>query len=81
MKHVRLSDARSQIAELLDEVERGETLVISRDGDKLAEQPAVVDDERREAARLAIEAIKEARKTAPRATLEELLAWRDEGRR
>jgi len=32
MKHVNLSDARPHFAGLRDEVERGETLIISRDG-------------------------------------------------
>jgi antitoxin (DNA-binding transcriptional repressor) of toxin-antitoxin stability system len=80
MKHVNLSDARAHFAELLEEVERGETLVISRDGEPTADAPAP-EDRRRVEARKAIEAIKEARKTAPRVTVEEILQWRDEGRR
>ena len=32
MKHVSLANARANIAELLDEVERGETVTISREG-------------------------------------------------
>jgi prevent-host-death family protein len=80
MKHVNLSDARARFAELLEEVERGETLVISRDGEPTAHVPSP-EDGRRAEARKAIEEIKEARKTAPRVTVEEILQWRDEGRR
>jgi antitoxin (DNA-binding transcriptional repressor) of toxin-antitoxin stability system len=79
MKHVSLAEARANIAELLDAVERGETVQISRDGDA-SEAPLAVE-ERRERARRAMEAIMEARKTAPRVTVEEILSWRDEGRK
>ena len=87
MKHVGLSDARARMSDLLDEVERGETLVISRDGVPAKngtpgkEVWPVITEEQRERARIAMEAIKEARKTAPRVTVEEILAWRDEGRK
>jgi prevent-host-death family protein len=80
MKHVNLSDARARFAELLEEVERGETLVISRDGEPTADASSP-EDGRRAEARKAIAQIKEARKTAPRVTVEEILQWRDEGRR
>jgi antitoxin (DNA-binding transcriptional repressor) of toxin-antitoxin stability system len=81
MKHVNLSDARANLAELLDEVERGETLVISRDGDLQPAPAPAVDEEQREERQQAIRELIEMRKTAPRATVEEILAWRDEGRR
>ncbi len=80
MKHVSLAEARTNIAQLLDEVERGETVQISRDGGRPGEV-LPVDEGRRERARIAMAAIKEARKTAPRVTVEEILAWRDEGRK
>ncbi|KPF91313.1 prevent-host-death protein [Rhodopseudomonas sp. AAP120] len=80
MKHVSLADARANIAELLDEVERGETVTISRDGARSFEVAPPFDERRREEARRAIEEIRELRKTAPRATVEEILSWRDEGR-
>jgi antitoxin (DNA-binding transcriptional repressor) of toxin-antitoxin stability system len=80
MKHVNLSDARARFTELLEEVERGETLVISRDGEPAADASAP-EDRRRAEARKAMEEIKEARKTAPRVMVEEILQWRDEGRR
>jgi prevent-host-death family protein len=82
MKHVSLSEARANIAELLDEVERGGELKISKAGGAVAAQPVLPFDEcRREDARQAMRELREMRKTAPRATVEEILQWRDEGRR
>jgi antitoxin (DNA-binding transcriptional repressor) of toxin-antitoxin stability system len=84
MKHVQLSDARERIADLLNEVERGQSVLISREGAPLRQTDQrwpEVTEEQRKRARIAMEQIKEARKTAPKASLEEILAWRDEGRR
>jgi prevent-host-death family protein len=80
MKQVQASAAKARFAELLDEVERGETVVITRHGRPVAH---LVPDHvaRREETRRALDAIKELRKRGPRATVEEILAWRDEGRR
>ena len=80
MKQVKSSDAKARFSELLDEVERGETVVITRHGKPIAHiQPA--RDQRQEEARLAMEEIAATRKSAPRATAEEILEWRDHGRR
>jgi prevent-host-death family protein len=80
MKQIQASIAKAKFAELLDQVERGETIEITRHGRTVAR--LVPDEEaRRERARLAIEKIKEMRKNGPRATIAEILAWRDEGRR
>ncbi len=81
MKHVSLSDARANIAELLDEVERGETLQISRDGEAATAAPPEDDEALREKQRQAMRDLMELRKSAGPATVEEILAWRDEGRR
>ena len=80
MKHVQASAAKARLAELLDEVERGETVVITRHGKPIADLKPHVD-KRREEARRAMAAIKEMRKRAGRVTVEEILAWRDEGRK
>jgi prevent-host-death family protein len=80
MKHVQASAAKANLAELLDEVERGETIVITRHGKPIARitpENARRQDEIKEA----IAGIKELRKKVGRATVEEILAWRDEGRR
>jgi prevent-host-death family protein len=80
MKQVQASAAKAKLAELLDEVERGETVVITRHGKPIAR---LVPDEqcRKEDARRAMAELREMRKHAPRVTVEEILAWRDEGRR
>ena len=80
MKEIQASAAKARLAELLDEVERGETIVITRHGKAIAR---LVPDEasRREDARRAMAEIEAARKHAPRVTTEEILAWRDEGRK
>ncbi|HEV7602512.1 MAG TPA: type II toxin-antitoxin system prevent-host-death family antitoxin [Bradyrhizobium sp.] len=80
MKHIQASEAKTKFAELLDQVERGETLVITRHGKPVAHiQPAPKDNDAR--ARQAMRELMELRKSAGRATVEEILAWRDEGRR
>lgn len=80
MKYVSLADARTNMAALLDEVERGETVVITPTGQP-AEAGAELGETRRREARDAVERLMEMRKTAPPATTEEILQWRDEGRR
>lgn len=80
MKQIQASTAKAQFAELLDEVERGETVVITRHGKPIA-RLVREEDERRSDALRAMAEIKEMRKTAGRATVEEILAWRDEGRK
>jgi prevent-host-death family protein len=80
MKEIQASLAKAQFAELLDVVERGETVVITRHGKPIAEiRPRA--DSRREDARRAMKEIEEMRKHAPRVTVEEIIAWRDEGRK
>jgi prevent-host-death family protein len=80
MKHVQASAAKSRFAELLDDVERGETVIITRHGRPIARLVPDPDERSRQIAqaRADIEAM---RKTAPRVTREEILAWRDEGRK
>jgi prevent-host-death family protein len=80
MKHVQASAAKANLAELLDEVERGETVVITRHGKPIARITAE-NAVRQEEIREAVAGIKELRKKVGRATVEEILAWRDEGRR
>lgn len=81
MKEVQASVAKAKFAELLDEVERGETVVITRHGKPVAR--IVPDDAegQRAKVRRALQGIKEMRKHAGRATVAEILAWRDEGRK
>jgi prevent-host-death family protein len=80
MKKIQASQAKAQLAELLDDVERGEMIVITRHGRAIADLVPHADRRREDALR-AMKEIEEMRKTAPRVTAEEILSWRDEGRK
>jgi prevent-host-death family protein len=80
MREVQASEAKTHLPRLLDEVERGETLIITRHGRAIARLVPEVD-EKRENIRRAIAEMKEARKGAGKITVEEILSARDEGRR
>lgn len=80
MRTMSATDAKARLAELLDDVERGETVVITRHGQAVARLVPEAD-RRREAARQAIESIKAIRARAGKVTLEEILAARHEGHR
>ena len=79
MKHVQFSTAKAQLSDLIDEVERGETVVITRHGKPVVRLMREEDGRRADALR-AMAKIKELRKQTQGATIEEILAWRDEGR-
>ena len=80
MKHIQASAAKAKFAELLDEVERGETVVITRHGKEIATLSPHRDQHRHEIeqAIAAMDAIREQNKPV---TVAEILAWRDEGRK
>jgi prevent-host-death family protein len=80
MKRVQASAAKAHFSELLDEVARGETIIITRHGEEIATL-APSHDYRERDIRQAMADIEEMRKHAPRVTREEILAWRDEGRK
>ena len=80
MRQVQFSTAKAQLSELIDEVERGETVQITRHGKPVARLVREEDGRRADALRAMAE-LKELRKKAGRATVEEILAWRDEGRK
>jgi prevent-host-death family protein len=80
MRQVQSSEAKARFSELLDEVERGETVVITRHGQAVAR--LVPEAERRqERIEKALEAIREFRKEMPRLSLDEILSARHEGHR
>ena len=93
MLQVQTSEARVRLAELLRTVERGETVVITRNGKKVAHLvPAVEDqgaqqspfDEKTRAERgAAIDRFLKQKATwePTGTTREEILAWRHEGHR
>ena len=80
MKQIQSSVAKAQFAELLDQVERGETVVITRHGKPIAR--LVPDEEaRRQRFDRAVETMNELRKQTKPTTVEEIIAWKNEGRR
>ena len=80
MKQIQFSTAKAQLSELIDDVERGEIVQITRHGKPVARLIREEDARRADALR-AIAEIKELRKQTKGATIEEILAWRDEGRK
>lgn len=78
MREVQASDAKAHFAELLNDVERGETLVVTRHGRAVARIVPERDQRQAEIDR-AIEAIKEMRKHTGKASRDEILSARHEG--
>ena len=78
MREIQASEAKTHLPQLLDEVERGETLVITRHGRAVAR---IVPEaqQRQEEIDQAIEAIKALRNRTGKVTLDEILAARHEG--
>jgi prevent-host-death family protein len=78
MREVQASEAKAHLPSLLDAVERGETVIITRHGKPIARIVPEVDLRQAELNRVIAE-IEEFRKTMPRIPLEELVAARHEG--
>jgi prevent-host-death family protein len=81
-REIAASDAKTHLSGLLDAVERGETIAITRHGRRIAR--LVPDEEgRRERVRKALDEIdklgRKIRKEHGPTTIEEILAWRHEG--
>jgi prevent-host-death family protein len=79
MKTIQASDAKTNFLRLLDEVERGESVVITRHGKPVAHLiPQIEIDADRK--RRAAASILDIRKRTKPVTVEEILSARDEGR-
>lgn len=78
MREVQASEAKAQLSGLLDAVERGETIIITRHGKPIARIVPEADRRQAELDRVITE-IDEFRQTMPRIALEELLSARHEG--
>jgi prevent-host-death family protein len=80
MIEIGVYEAKARFSELLDKVEQGETVVVTRHGRPIAR---LVADEaaRRAKVRETIEQMLERRKTVAPVTTEEIIAWKNEGRR
>lgn len=78
MREIQASEAKTHLPQLLDDVERGETVVITRHGRAIAR---IVPEAHRRQAEIdrAIESIKALRQRTGKITLEELLSARHEG--
>lgn len=80
MKTIQASEAKTHFLRILDDVERGESVIITRHGKSVARiQPECEFNSKQ--AKLAFESIRELRKRIEPMTVEEILAARDEGRR
>ena len=78
MREIQASEAKTHLPQLLDDVERGETLIITRHGRAIAR--LVPEAERRQAEiDAAIEGIRALRQRTGKITLDELLSARHEG--
>jgi prevent-host-death family protein len=80
MREVQASQAKVHLAELLDEVERGESLVITRHGRRIARLIPEVDLRQQEIDE-ALAAILEIRQRSGKISRSDLLSARDEGRK
>ena len=80
MKQIQSSEAKAQFSELLNQVERGETIVITRHGKPIAR---LVPDEEARKLRFdeAVERMNRRRKQNKPVTIDEIIAWKNEGRR
>jgi prevent-host-death family protein len=80
MREIQASEAKTHLPQLLDDVERGEVIVITRHGRAIARLIPEMD-RRREEIDQAIAGIKALRKRTGKVTVEELLSARHEGHR
>jgi prevent-host-death family protein len=80
MREIQVSEAKAHLPQLLDDVERGETLIITRHGRAIARIVPEVD-RRQEEIDKAIASIRELQKRTGKITVEELRSAREEGRK
>lgn len=81
MNSVGSFEAKTHLSALLDRVERGEEVTITRHGRPVAKLVPVQGFDRAEARALIERMLADAKASGARATLDEIKAWRDEGRR
>jgi prevent-host-death family protein len=80
VREIQASEAKAHLPQLLDDVERGETLIITRHGRAIARIVPEVD-RRQEEVDKAIASIRALRQRNSGITVEELLSAREEGRK
>jgi prevent-host-death family protein len=85
MRTVGAFEAKNKLSELLNEVERGGEIVITRHGKSVARLVASAEQNEEQRKREALEILRETRRCLAAEgvtfTVEEILASRDEGRR
>jgi prevent-host-death family protein len=79
MQTIQASEAKTHFLRILDSVERGETIVITRHGRPIARISPEAEIDRERVAR-AVEEMKALRRKIGRLSLDEILSARDEGR-
>jgi len=80
MRSVQASEAKTRLLQLLDDVEQGETVVITRHGRPIA-RLCPESDARQAALDTAIEEIRRSGRRVGKISVAELLSARNEGRR
>jgi prevent-host-death family protein len=80
MRQIQASEAKTHLPELLDEVERGATLIITRHGKPIARLVPETDRRQSEIDE-AVARIQARRRRAPSITVQELLSAREKGRK
>lgn len=79
MQTIQASEAKTHFLRILDDVERGETIVVTRHGKPVARiSPQVETD--RERVKQAMQEMRQLRQKTGKLSLEEILSARDEGR-
>jgi prevent-host-death family protein len=76
-REVQASEAKTHLPQLLDEVERGETIIITRHGRPIARIVPEASQRQQEIDQ-AMADIEELRKHTGKVSIEEILAWRHE---
>ncbi len=80
MRQIQASEAKTKFLQLLDDVERGDTLIITRHGKPVARLSPEVE-RRKEEIREAMAAIRKLRSRKQQLTVAEIISARDEGRK
>jgi prevent-host-death family protein len=80
MREIQASDAKARLPQLLDEVERGETLIITRHGRAIARIVPEVNRRQEEVDR-ALASIRELRMRTLKVSIDEILSAKEEGRK
>ena len=80
MREIQSSEAKAHLSELLSEVERGETIVITRHGRAIARLVPEADQRRADIVST-MDRLAAFRKTMPSISIEDILSARHEGHR